>query len=867
MNHERFKKVCDILEAAWNLEPPDRDAYLIKACGGDTELLEEVRSLVAHEPTRSSFLEPPDPSATRARPMPVLTNPTRIDDFELKQLIGRGGFGVVYRARQVSLDREVAVKVLPDLLAPTDAARDRFVREARAIARLRHPAIVTIHSVGESDGLHWFAMDLVDGHDLHTELEIHRGLRGSAEDAKDPATLSRAPLLGGPTADGWPAACARLLADVADGLHHAHVNGVVHRDVKPRNLLLDSDEKLRIVDFGLAKDERFGSITASHEIAGTPHYMSPEQTRAKRLAVDHRTDIYSLGVVLYEMLTLARPYEGNTAREILDRIQDAALIPPRRINPRVPRDLDAICQKAMAHAPDSRYETALKFGQDLRRFLAHEAVEAQPPTIPERFAAWLLRRKLVLAVVLAFVLVAWTADRVRANLDERERVTAAFSALVERSRSIRADTGDSNLLRAWRAEIAALRDRAEDLSDEQKAFVAAEESRAADLARGFQRTIATSGAPVSVVESEDLRWERMLDTVFAAECGAALDPENGEFLRLRTPNAFYPRLTVRPGARFNMEGRAGRVFRRSVDPKTGEIGPKELLGEFPLADREIQPGFQRIVVEFGPEHFGEYLRDLRWGQGPIVIDVGRMRASADLLRKTARFEETQVTKDIESAIYFPPDGRRHRIEAFRIELTEVTIGEFLEFVADTGRAIPPLLQKWPERDSFRDCPVVGITWSDAVEYAEWANMRLPTAIEWSYAARGPSWRLFPWKDPIADPRAAALVGGSPHTDYSSDQDVFRPYVANIRPVGSFPAGATPEGVLDLFGSVWELTESSVVERDGDDLHWSRNFRYAMGSAFDADPVADDLRMFRRVENLATSAANHVGFRCAKSVAP
>jgi hypothetical protein len=285
--------------------------------------------------------------------------PDHLGDYQIVEEIGRGGFGVVYRARQVSLDRPVALKVLYEHKVHTADELARFEREARAAARLDHPSVVSVHAWGEDAGSFYIAQKLVgNGRTLADDLAQ---LKEEGEHPK-----------------GYFRKIADTLAAVADALQHAADHGVVHRDVKPSNVLLDDKGKPFLGDFGLAKVEDGLELSRTGDFAGSPYYMSPEQADAKRGEVDHRADIYSLGVTLYELLTLQPPFVGRTSHEIIRKILSEEPKRPSRINDRVPVDLETICLKAMEKARSRRYQTAAEMGEDLRAFLEGEPISAAP---------------------------------------------------------------------------------------------------------------------------------------------------------------------------------------------------------------------------------------------------------------------------------------------------------------------------------------------------------------------------------------------------------------------------------------------------------------------------------------------------------
>ena len=277
---------------------------------------------------------------SRSEPAP----PILPADYELGPLIGKGGMGVVYRARQKSLGRDVAVKVLrPGEMLFGDAIR-RFKREAASLARLRHPHIVAIHDLGETNGQVFFAMDLIDGRPLSELLAAKRPMA--------------------------PSAAVRLMRQTAAAIAYAHERGVIHRDLKPSNILVTKENDAFVVDFGLAVDVRQeGDATVSGRILGTPAYMAPEQARGDKKRIGERTDVHALGVLLYEMLGGKAPFAAPSLAETLAKILNDDPEPLRRINAAVPAALAAIVHHAIAKDPEKRYPTARALLEDLDRFV------------------------------------------------------------------------------------------------------------------------------------------------------------------------------------------------------------------------------------------------------------------------------------------------------------------------------------------------------------------------------------------------------------------------------------------------------------------------------------------------------------------
>jgi tetratricopeptide (TPR) repeat protein len=344
-----------------------------------------------------------------------------LGDYTLRRQLGRGGMGVVYEAWESSMDRRVALKVLPAGIAADDTSFQRFLREARTAGKLSHPSIVPVYATGIREGTPYFAMELIEGETLAALLGR---LREAAPGAATPL---------GPKDDlRFFASLAAACADVAEGLHHAHQRKVVHRDIKPSNLILDRDGRLRILDFGLAHLEGQESITAAGDVVGTPLYMSPEQARRKKVPVDHRTDIYSLGATMYEALTGRPPFRGKDHADTLSQIIERDPVPPKKLNASVPVDLETIVLKCLRKDADDRYATAEALGQDLRRFTRNEAVEARPEGRWERLRRQVVRRRrawltalLAAGLLLAAGAAAWMAAERR-----HERREAAYRDLV-----------------------------------------------------------------------------------------------------------------------------------------------------------------------------------------------------------------------------------------------------------------------------------------------------------------------------------------------------------------------------------------------------------------------------------------------------
>jgi serine/threonine protein kinase len=449
----------EYLEGLRTDRPRQREEFLAR----HAEIAEALsQCLVGLDFIHSMAAKPDGPEvASAADASDALPPRALLGDYRILREVGRGGMGVVYEAEQVSLGRRVALKVLPSAAALDPRRRQRFQIEAQAAAQLRHPHIVPIFNVGCERGTHFYAMQFVDGRSMADVVrELRHGDEALADEGRSSTTVVRertgvaahpagasetgsarmaAPgpsvpdpdkdvPIGSATVSAWrpgpstgvphvtpaavgtahagPAFCrdvARLGAEAADALHHAHGLGILHRDIKPANLLIDRDGALWITDFGLARLPGDLGVTHTGDMVGTLRYMSPEQAEARGGVVDQRTDIYALGLTLYELLTLRPAFVGLDHRELLRQIALDEPIAPRRLNPAVPRDLETIVLKAIAKDPSCRYSTAQELSADLRRFLDDRPILARRPGLPGRALRWARRHKELVAAALAIL--------------------------------------------------------------------------------------------------------------------------------------------------------------------------------------------------------------------------------------------------------------------------------------------------------------------------------------------------------------------------------------------------------------------------------------------------------------------------------
>jgi serine/threonine protein kinase len=413
-----------------------------------------------------AFIEKASPhlqtSVYASTPLPEPAGEGTLGDYRLIREIGRGGMGIVYEAEQISLCRRVALKVLPFASTLDPKQLQRFKNEAYAAAQLHHTNIVPVFATGCERSVHFYAMQYIEGQTLaeliRAARDKERGTRGeglSTEDCVRQSAVMAAPVnvdTPGPQAaavpterTSWDPAFFRTIAhigiQVAEALEHAHQGGIIHRDIKPGNLLIEDASlasqsaslRIWITDFGLAHCQNQIGPTMTGDLIGTLRYMSPEQALGKRIVLDQRTDIYSLGATLYELLTLQPPFDGQDRQELLRQIAFEEPRQPRRVNKNIPPELDTIVLKALEKNPTDRFNTVQELADDLRRFLDDQPIHARRATLWQKLRKWCRRHKPLVWTILAFsalllgavaALASWAAYTSQRQLEQIQKAEA-----------------------------------------------------------------------------------------------------------------------------------------------------------------------------------------------------------------------------------------------------------------------------------------------------------------------------------------------------------------------------------------------------------------------------------------------------------
>ncbi len=762
------------------------------------------------------------------------TKLTVISGYEIEKELGRGAMGVVYLARETQLKRQVALKVLPK--GDNEAAQQRFMREARAIAALDHPGIVPVYQYGEAEGDYYIAMKCIDGKPLKQ--------------------LAQKPL--------QPKRAAAIMEPVARAMHYAHEQGVVHRDLKPANILVEAGDKPWVVDFGIAKLDTEMTMTQAGEIMGTPAYMSPEQ--ALQMPLDARTDVYSLGAVLYAIVCGQPPFPGQNAIEVLPRVATEDPKKPSEIRPDIPRDLETIILVAMMKEPERRYKSAHELAEDLKHFTAGEPIAGQRPGAVYLARRWVKRRKLplaVLAAALVFSFGAWSLRDSKAEDDKAKQ--AALQREEERKR-----------VKAKLDGIEAVFDEVKKANGEELVRKIKELNSLLDagdqIAKGNERVAAWRG------ELEKLVVDKANERRTAAR--KAFDEGSGE----RATSILKEAVALQPGAPENKA--LEELFKRPLMTMRWKTPNTQLVWARLDNDLHLSSDWQS-PLDRTPERAIIAAPEVRFIRIKTGV-AGRLDMQLDVEVKPGfAFELPQsplATEDTKTMCFVPPvphilGGRakgairtspeQKPLAAFLIDRTEVTRNAFASFVRARGYE---RREFWSERGRVwlderikaapltgpKDCdltevgrgeePVTGVSFYEAEAYATFVGKQLPTQDQFEAASRGAAGGLYPWGNRYA-------------------KEAFAVPIPTPRAVAQALLDVSTVGAHDLGGNVREWT--SEVKRDWASDQSGVVFHLVKG-AFVGDAEADALQWAKGAACTARDPkerAPDIGFRCVKVLRP
>jgi len=728
-----------------------------------------------------------------------------IGDYRIIQQIGRGGMGTVYEAEQGSLNRRVALKILPPHLGLSVEAVLKFQREAEAGGRQRHPGIVAIHAVGEHDGSHYIAQELVEGG--YTLSDMLEELSEKKEFTK-----------------GYFREAALLAFKVADALEHAHESGVIHRDIKPANILITLDGQPKVTDFGLARIEDAMSLSQTGDLAGTPYYMSPEQVKSRRGEIDKRTDIFSLGVTLYEMLTLTMPFDGDTTHDVLRKIIYLDPDDPHRLNPRVPRDLSVICLKAMEKDPDRRYQTMAMFAEDLGRFLSGDVIMAKPAGPGVRTWKRIRRNPVVsgalfvafLALLSLFVLIPWYMIRlsderdtaVRAGREAKKQATLAENRAWEIHR-----WKDIDLLYRLRAEEKNLWPAYPEMIPKLELWIAEAGGLIDRLGEQRRWLTGLSSKSGTMTPAEEVKLDRIRKSI------EGVDELNGD-----SPGSFHD-VNKRLSFALSVKEETVEKYQDEWNRAIASIRNREECPQYDGLEIEALVGF--IPLWQDPEsglwefaHFQTGKKPERDADGRIIL--AEETGLVFVLIPGGTFDMGAVLPTPEKPLGSPnvdpeavsDQGPVHTVTvtAFLLSKYEMTQGQWLRFAGSNPSLFRPGIGVGHKGITLLH-PVEQVSWMLSSTVMSRLKLRFPTEAEWEYAARAGTrtiWFTGNDKDSLegsanlAD-RHFAKFGGIKQLPSEKWNDGYTAHA----PVGIYRPNRF--GLHDVLGNVFEWCQDSYSQ--------------------------------------------------------
>ncbi len=788
----------------------------------------------------------------------------RLGGYQIVEQLGQGGMATVCKAYQPSMDRYVAIKILPSHFTQDKSFVGRFTQEARTLARLEHAHILPVYDYGEQEGITYLVMRYVEAGTLK-DLIDRKGPIGTKE-------------------------AARLVGQVGDALECGHSQGVIHRDIKPSNVLVDQHGNTFLTDFGIAKlVAETAHFTASGAIIGTPAYMSPEQGMGQ--PVDARCDIYSLGVVLYELVTGRVPFHAETPLAVLLKHLNAPLPPPRQIRPDLPAAVERVILKAMAKSPDDRYQTVKEFVAALNRTVADAAEERaapqpredvldetvlqprlspQPPVVAAEALAEQRRRDelddLHSQAVGAMDAGQWAQARdLLAQIEEREPGYRGVERLLDR---VESELEQAEADRQRGKQIATLYEEAQSLARDRQwrpALAKMDEIQALDAEFADPEGIAARTRERMAEEEAEAQRQKEVATLYAEAVRLLKAGQYQEALQKwdevqALDPGYRDRKKVQATARKKLARLARPAAKRRLPRWLGIAAGMVAVAAVAVAAVLILP-----TLSTAPPTPRRIPTDLsagtvwKWSDGSAMVYVpaGAFWMGTD-----------------ENDPYFVGGEQpQHQVnlDAFWIDRTEVTNAQYERCVKDGGCSPPAQTTAHHEdhyygESAYDDYPVIYVDWERANAYCAWASKRLPTEAEWEKAARGTDKRRYPWGNTF-DGTLANFCDDRctfDHRDRTWDDGY-----TDTAPVGSYEGGASPYGAWDMAGNVHEWTTSldrpyPYDATDGREDMEATGQRVVRGGSFGSGWPG--MRTANSEVRSRTHVQVDVGFRCVQSAA-